>query len=60
MIFENIQNELAAQSFEIVAHDHNRPWGGFFVIAEAQAQAFTDAYFVGLDGLSSSHFGTLK
>ena len=49
MIFETIQNELAAHSFEIVAHDHNRPWGGFFVIAEAQAQAFADAYFEGLD-----------
>jgi mannose-6-phosphate isomerase len=50
MIFETIQNELAAHAFEIVAHDHNRPWGGFFVIAEAQAQAFVDAYFEGLDG----------
>ena len=49
MIFETIQNQLAAHSFEIVAHDHNRPWGGFFVIAEAQAQAFADAYFEGLD-----------
>ena len=48
MIFETIQNELAAHSFEIVEHDHNRPWGGFFVIAEAQAQAFADAYFEGL------------
>ena len=50
MIFNKIQNELAAHSFEIVAHDHNRPWGGFFVIAEAQAQAFADVYFEGLDG----------
>ena len=49
MIFETIQNELAAHSFEIVAHDYNRPWGGFFVIAEAQAQAFANAYFEGLD-----------
>jgi mannose-6-phosphate isomerase-like protein (cupin superfamily) len=26
-----------------------RPWGGFFVINEAQAQAFADQYFGGLD-----------
>ena len=48
MIFESIQNELAAHSFDIVVHELNRPWGGFFVIAEAQAQAFADAYFEGL------------
>ena len=49
MIFENLQNELETNQFTIVSKDHNRPWGGFFVIAEAQAQAFADAYFEGLD-----------
>ena len=28
--------------------DQTRPWGGFFVIDESQAQAFADAYFDGL------------
>ena len=37
MIFEKIQKDLEAHSFEIVAKDHDRPWGGFFVIAEEQA-----------------------
>jgi mannose-6-phosphate isomerase-like protein (cupin superfamily) len=49
MVFEKIRKDLKAQSFQIVSMDHNRPWGGFFVIAEAQAQAFADAYFEGLD-----------
>ena len=49
MIFEKIKNELVQQQFEIVSMDHNRPWGGFFVIAEKQAQAFADRYFDGLD-----------
>ena len=49
MIFEKIQNQLEANSFEIVAKDHNRPWGGFFVIAEEQAQEFSNNFFKGLD-----------
>ena len=42
MIFEKIQNQLEANQFEIVSKDHNRPWGGFFVIAEEQAQQFAN------------------
>jgi mannose-6-phosphate isomerase len=49
MVFEKILKDLKAQSFQIVSMDQNRPWGGFFVIAEAQAQVFADAYFEGLD-----------
>ena len=49
MVFEKILKDLKAQSFQIVSMDQNRPWGGFFVIAEAQAQAFANAYFEGLD-----------
>ena len=49
MIFKNIQKELESNGFQIDSMDNNRPWGGFFVIAEAQAQNFADAYFEGLD-----------
>lgn len=49
MIFENIQNQLETNQFNIVSKDHNRPWGGFFVIAEEQAQDFANTYFGGLD-----------
>jgi mannose-6-phosphate isomerase len=49
MIFENLKNELQVNQFKIISMDHNRPWGGFFVIAEVQAQKFADTYFEGLD-----------
>jgi mannose-6-phosphate isomerase-like protein (cupin superfamily) len=49
MIFENIQNQLETNHFAIVSKDHHRPWGGFFVIAEKQAQAFANQYFEGLN-----------
>ena len=39
---------LAEQGFKILAQDQTRPWGGFFVIDEAQAQQFADVYFDGL------------
>jgi mannose-6-phosphate isomerase-like protein (cupin superfamily) len=49
MIFSLVQSELDNQQFDIIDKDHNRPWGGFFVIAEEQAQRFADVYFDGLD-----------
>ncbi|KUG08111.1 phosphoheptose isomerase [Solirubrum puertoriconensis] len=48
MLFEEIASQLQEQGFTIVAQDQARPWGGFFVIDEAQAQEFADAYFNGL------------
>jgi mannose-6-phosphate isomerase len=49
LIFDTIQTQLETNQFTIVSKDHHRPWGGFFVIAEDQAQAFADQYFDGLD-----------
>jgi mannose-6-phosphate isomerase len=60
MIFEKIKNELESNQFDIVSMDHNRPWGGFFVIAEKQAQAFANAYFEGLDVSSLKISGQLS
>lgn len=46
----NVQLEiLTNQGFNILKKDATRPWGGFFVIDEAQAQQFADTYFEGLD-----------
>jgi mannose-6-phosphate isomerase len=47
-IFETIQQTLSQQGLTIQDQDANRPWGGFFVILESQAQAFADIYFNGL------------
>ncbi len=48
-IFGKIQTMLDAQGFEIAAKDDSRPWGGFFVINEDQAQEFANEYFDGID-----------
>ena len=48
-VFAELKTELLEQGFTIVQEDTERPWGGFFVIDEAQAQAFANRYFDGLD-----------
>lgn len=48
-LFKEIEEKLSAQGFEIDNIDQTRPWGGFFVINEAQAQDFANQYFDGLD-----------
>jgi mannose-6-phosphate isomerase-like protein (cupin superfamily) len=60
MIFEKIQKDLETNSFEIVTRDHHRPWGGFFVISEEQAQKFANDYFDGLDVSSLKISGKLS
>ncbi|WP_310594327.1 phosphoheptose isomerase [Flavobacterium sp.] len=60
MIFETIQKELEAHSFVIVSKDHSRPWGGFFVIIEHQAQQFANQYFEGLNVSSLKISGQLS
>jgi mannose-6-phosphate isomerase len=37
------------QNFTVIASDLTRPWGAFYVIDETQAQAFSNAFFDGLD-----------
>ena len=44
-----LKKEIESLGFDIVAQDFERPWGGFLVIEEAQAQAFSDQFFEGLD-----------
>jgi len=47
-IFQKVKEDLEVQSFEILQIDLERPWGGFFVINEKQAQKFSDRYFSGI------------
>ncbi|KAA9339226.1 cupin domain-containing protein [Hymenobacter busanensis] len=47
-LFAQTEQQLQAQGFRIDRQDQTRPWGGFFVIDETQAQSFADAYFGGL------------
>ena len=44
-----LKKEIESLGFDVVAQDFYRPWGGFLVIEEAQAQAFSNYFFSGLD-----------
>lgn len=44
-LFQETAQQLAEQGFSIDRQDQSRPWGGFFVIQEDQAQRFADTYF---------------
>lgn len=43
--FQSIENQLQEQGFNIIDHDFDRPWGGFFVIDEEQSKQFIERYF---------------
>ena len=48
-LFSSVSKKLSDQGLTVVAADKQRPWGGFFVIDEDQAQEFANIYFDGLD-----------
>ena len=43
--FESIKQEIIKDRFKIKSYDLQKPWGGYFVIEEAQLQKFTNIYF---------------
>ena len=45
LVFENVAEYLHHQNLKISKQDSNRPWGGFFVIEEAEAEKFIELYF---------------
>lgn len=47
-IVKKVKEDLEAQGFEILQVDLLRPWGGFLVINEDQAQKFSDTFFSGI------------
>ena len=48
-MFLAIENNLKSYGFKITSKDFKRPWGGFLVIDENQAQEFSNKFFKGLD-----------
>ena len=44
-----IEDEIKRLGFQIISKDFDRPWGGFLVISEQQAQEFADKFFDGID-----------
>lgn len=47
-LFQKIEQELTQKGFKIASQDQSRPWGGFFVMEEHQAQEFANTYFDGI------------
>ena len=41
--------EIESKGFKVVGKDFERPWGGFLVIEEKQAQDFSNSFFNGMD-----------
>ena len=48
-MFQEIKKEIESYGFNIDSLDFERPWGGFLVIDETQAQDFSNKFFEGLD-----------
>jgi mannose-6-phosphate isomerase-like protein (cupin superfamily) len=44
-IFTEVAGQLSKQGLSIISSDFERPWGGFFVIDEAQIRLFAQIYF---------------
>lgn len=48
-IFQEIAEYLKSLEIKVVSKDFSRPWGGFFVIDEDQAQQFAELFFPGIE-----------
>ena len=46
---DEIEDEIRGLDFQIILKDFERPWGGFLVIKEEQAQDFANKFFDGID-----------
>jgi mannose-6-phosphate isomerase-like protein (cupin superfamily) len=44
-IFNQVESFIQAHGYTIVDQDHDRPWGGFFVLQEDQAPKFAAQFF---------------
>jgi mannose-6-phosphate isomerase-like protein (cupin superfamily) len=46
-VFSAVQQYIDAEGFTVVSKDFTRPWGGFFVLDEQDAEKFIAAFFPG-------------
>lgn len=59
-VFTSISTYLKQEGFNIASQDFTRPWGGFFVLDESQAQIFAQKYFPEVDFKSLQLSGKLS
>ncbi len=60
LVFENVAEYLHQQHLKINTEDSSRPWGGFFVIEENEADKFIQLYFPKLTKTELSISGKLS
>ena len=49
VFFNTVQAEIESYGFTVADNAFSRPWGGFLVINEVEAQAFANKFFDGID-----------
>jgi len=59
-VFKRVRDYLDQQTLEVTAFDKNRPWGGFYVINEAQSDKFIDLFFKDVAGSKGTGSGKLS
>ena len=47
--YKEIEAKIKSLGFNIISKDFQRPWGGFLVIDEDQAQEFSNQFFKGIN-----------
>ena len=47
--YHNTQDLIKSKGFKVISKDFEKPWGGFLVIDESQAQDFSNQFFKGLN-----------
>ena len=47
--YKDTEDLIKSKGFRVISKDFERPWGGFLVIDEIQAQEFSNKFFEGLD-----------
>ena len=60
MIYKEVESLISLNNLNIISKDIERPWGGFYVIDESQAQNFASLFFNNLDASKLSLSGKLS
>ena len=47
--YNNTEDLIKSKGFKVISKDFERPWGGFLVIDESQAQDFSNQFFKGIN-----------
>jgi mannose-6-phosphate isomerase len=59
-IFNTVSNYLSEKELRIASKDETRPWGGFFVLDESDADKFITAFFTHLTNAALNISGKLS